>query len=630
MQTIRNNSVAVMADESGRGVKMLDLVRGTVWQLDEASAVWGGCITKNDYPTSEGVRSLKVLEPVKATADNGSLAVMYNAGVCPVTFLYTLLPDGVEVRLRAPESSEIESVSMPGAFLPAGEPMKLLLPIMQGMLWDGKGKEVSHMCRSGSHTGFSMMMYGVLGESGGLLGAAETAVDSLWWYQKDSRGFRVQNVQDSSLGSMRYERVMRFYLTDPGIVPVAKRYRARVKERGRFVSWEEKIAERPNLERLFGALMCYIGYGHDDLDYVAEFKKLKEYGFDRVLAYPVDFNCYKKDFLMGGLPPIHLTREQIKQITDMGYDVCPWTWVNEAIDEHTPENANMYRITRDGSRVFGWQIDDYKWYKVCSPEMDAFEGKAVTGDFEHMTWDHFDVLTCASIGECHAKDHRAHPGRAMSREEDLQWLRKTLKTGQANDNRKNAVSSESFNDLFSMEYDLGSVKAWPQYGPWAFWPVPLTGLVYHDSILHSWWEQHSYNVPWFNRGVGPELFEYGGGRADLQSSMDALLGCPPDVFPFGSQYTWTGRGSETFTFRYRFEDPEVQYALSKALPVAQLHRKIGKLEMTDFEILSDDGWVQRTAFADGTEVVANMGFYLRSDIKGMEPIMGQSWRVNPL
>ena len=28
-----------------------------------------------------------------------------------------------------------------------------------------------------------------------------------------------------------------------------------------------------------------------------------------------------------------------------------------------------------------------------------------------------------------------------------------------------------------MEYDIGSVKAWPQYGPWPFWPVPLTELV---------------------------------------------------------------------------------------------------------------------------------------------------------
>jgi hypothetical protein len=627
MLMIKNGAVAVMADETGHGLRMLDLRRGAVWQLDEASAVWGGRITKNDYPTEEGLRSLRALAPLQAAVESGALVVTYAAGDTRVTFHYSLLDDGVEVRLPPPAGGDVEAVSMPGAFLPAGERMRLLLPIMQGMLWDGRGQEVSHMRRSGSHTGFAMMMYGVLGQSGGLLAAAETAVDSLWWYQKDGRGFRVQNVQDSSLGSMRYERVMRFYFTDPGIVPVAKRYRARVRERGRFVSWEEKIAARPNLERLFGALMCYVGYCHDDLDYVAEFRKLRDYGFDRALVYPVAFNCYDPNILMGGLPPIHLGREEIGQIREMGFDVSPWTWINEAIDDHSARVAAMYRITRDGGRIFGWQIDDTAWYKVCSAEMNAFEANAVAGPFDHMTWDHFDVLTCASIGECHALNHAAHAGRPLSREEDLAWLRKTLTTGKGAGEKSRAVSSESFNDLFSLEYDIGSVKAWPQYGPWAFWPVPLTGLVYHDSILHSWWEPHNYNSPYFNRAVGPDLFEYGGGRADLQAATDALLGCPPDVFPFGAQYGWTGRGYETIVYRFRFEDPLVQHALAKALPVAGLHRRIGKLEMTDFDILSEDGWVQRTAFADGTEVVANLGCNLRSDVAGVEPIMGQSWRT---
>jgi hypothetical protein len=168
------------------------------------------------------------------------------------------------------------------------------------------------------------------------------------------------------------------------------------------------------------------------------------------------------------------------------------------------------------------------------------------------------------------------------------------------------VSSENFNDAYAADYDLGSVKAWPQYGPWPFWPVPLTMLVYHDSVIHSWWEPHNYNNTYFGRtrAVGP-FFEYGGGRPRLQATLDALMGCPPDVFPFGAQYGWTGKGTETFTFRYRFEDPEVQAALRQALPVARLHRRIGPCEMVHFKILSEDGYVQESAFSDGTRVVAN-------------------------
>ncbi len=626
MQTISNGAVSITAEDNGRGLTLKDLKRGTIWLLDEASAKWCGSDTHNhdadDYPAH-----FQPLAPVRAQAEGDCLAVSVLAGDYPLTFRYTLLSDGLEVRLPPVSGGQVKAVSMPGAFLPAGEPMKLLLPIMQGMLWDGRGENIRRVCRSGAHYGFSMMMFGVLAESGGLLVTAETAVDSLWWYQKDDRGIRAQNMQDNSLGALRYERVIRLYFTNPRIVPLAKRYRARVKERGRFATWEEKIAKRPGLQKLFGSLMCYIGYCQDDLNYARELEKIKAYGFDRALVYPVDFNCYDRGFQMGGLPPIRLPQEEIDRILALGYDVCPWTWINEAIDDQTPERAAMYRITRDNSRVFGWQIDENKWYKVCSPEMYRREREAVSGSFSRMTWDHFDVLTCASIGECYATDHWGHPGQPLSRDQDLQWLRRTLVAGQGEDSRGSIVSSENFNDLFSLEYDIGSVKAWPQYGPWVFWPVPLTSLVYHDSILHSWWEMHSYNAGYFNRRADPNLFEYGGGRPALQAAADALMGCPPDVFPFGAQYAWTGRGAQTRVFRFRFEDPQVQHALALALPVAGLHRRIGKLEMTDFEILSEDGWVQRSAFADGTEVTANFGYVLRNDVEGIEPIGGHQWRV---
>src|SRR5262249_14928362 len=140
-----------------------------------------------------------------------------------------------------------------------------------------------------------------------------------------------------------------------------------------------------------------------------------------------------------------------------------------------------------------------------------------------------------------------------------------------------AVSSESFNDAYARDYDLGSVKAFPMFRHWPFWPVPLTGLVYHDSMIHTHWEVQNYNFGGFSRAGPDGLFEYGGGRPALQAALDALMGTPPDVFPFGAQYQWTGRGAETTLTTFRFEDPEVQVALRHALPVAQLHREIGKL-----------------------------------------------------
>jgi len=211
----------------------------------------------------------------------------------------------------------------------------------------------------------------------------------------------------------------------------------------------------------------------------------------------------------------------------------------------------------------------------------------------------------------------------MSKTEDRWWIKKLLLAGQTGGR---AVSSESFNDAYSLECDLGSVKAWAQYGPWPFWPVPLTMLVYHDSMIHSWWEPHNYNNSYISHNPGK--FQYGGGRAGIMSAMDALYGCPPDVFPFGAMYTWTGNGRETFAYKFRFEDPETQYALRLALPVAKHHEKIGKLEMTDFLILSDDGYLQESTFADGTKVVANFSPEIHySEAYGS--IMGESWKSIP-
>ena len=684
MISIQNERVAVAVENNGRKLVLHDRVRNVSWALDEASAICGGRVTTNETILEDKLRALPPLKPLKAvvantvkaanvntadtavkTAANATavagdrLIVTYKAGDGEATYTYRLLNDGVEVRLSPPRDAAIETMSMPGAFAPQEGSMKLLLPIMQGMLWDGRGGHMDKTARMGSHQ-FSMQMYGILGDKAGLLCANITTVDSFWRYWKDEAGFGIMNIQESSLGVMGYDRIVRFYFTGPTIKDVCKRYRRHVKEQGRFYSWEEKRGARPQIDRLFGALMCYIGYCHDDLNYVAEFKKLVDYGFDRILAYPVLFNCYDLDFLMGGYPPIRIPDCDIEAIKALGVDVCPWSWLNEAIDTHTAERDRMYRISRDGNRVFGWQIDDYKWYKVCSPEIYRYEVKAAGGACANMTWDHFDVLTCATIGECYAMDHISHLGAPLSRQQDMEWLKQTLNAARAENGSggstggsmsgsmgdvssgvaggrlgasgaagaagaRVAISSECFNDLFSMEYDMGSCKAFPQYGPWIFWPVPLTSLVYHDSMMHTWYEIHNYNASQLSRAVGPNLFEYGGGRPDSQSALDALTGSPPDVFPFGTQYGWTGRGAETFAYRFRFEDPLVQYALEKAMPVAKLHRKIGMLEMVDYEILSEDGWVQRSAFADGTEVIANFGVNLRNDIEGVQPLLGNQW-----
>jgi hypothetical protein len=350
------------------------------------------------------------------------------------------------------------------------------------------------------------------------------------------------------------------------------------------------------------------------------------------LVYPVRFNSYDKDIVMGGKPAISLTKTQVLEIKKLGYDVAPWSWLNERLDNHEPGTETMFRRSSDGMMQENWAIDAQQWYDVCYSFLLEHQNQALESKVSDITWDHFDVLSCVPPKECYALDHINHLGRPMARNESRAWVRRLFHTDRA---KGLAVSSENFNDAYACDYDIGSVKAWPQYGPWPFWPIPLTMLVYHDSLIHSWWEVHNYNSPWFGRTRSSRFFEYGGGRPRLMAALDALMGCPPDVFPFGAQYGWTGYGKETFLYRYRFEDPEVQIALREALPVAQLHRRIGMHEMINFEILSDDGYVQATTFANGTRVIANFSRDVvgRTQgighvvLDGVAALMPESWQV---
>lgn len=322
MLSVRNSNIGLYCLENGKNLSISDYNTGESWIMDEESLVYG------DVDNAGGHKAkLKALIPLKAEKiANDKLCLTYSAAISTVMMIYTLCEEYIEVVLSSNISDEIGIVSFPGSFNSSQASKKYLLPIIQGMLWDGRGKPFESRLQEAGHSGFTMAMLGIIGRKGGLLCTSETADDCLWWIGKDKEERTwATNLQVNSLGTMRYDRRVRLYLTKPTITDIAKTYRKRVIERGRFITWEEKIKERPALERLFGTIMCFIGYCQDELDYAKECEKLKAYGFDKALLYSVRFNSYSKEFLMGGFPPINLNKEVIKQIKALGYDVAPWS-----------------------------------------------------------------------------------------------------------------------------------------------------------------------------------------------------------------------------------------------------------------------------------------------------------------
>lgn len=163
----------------------------------------------------------------------------------------------------------------------------------------------------------------------------------------------------------------------------------------------------------------------------------------------------------------------------------------------------------------------------------------------------------------------------------------------------------------------------------AFWTVPMTMLVYHDSAVHDWWELHNYNNTLYGQFQhASNLGNKEEGHPREKAAMDALYGCPPNVFAFGRQYYWVGFPErKTDSFTVSLDDTRVKEALAIALPVAQLHRRIGRLEMIAHEFLSADGAVQATTFADGTRVIANFAPEPR-EVPGHPTMAATSWRTS--
>jgi hypothetical protein len=332
---------------------------------------------------------------------------------------------------------------------------------------------------------------------------------------------------------------------------------------------------------------------------------LRAHGFDTVLYYPTRLWQYSLDFTMGGDDPIWLSDTDIEWLKEIpGALLSPWGWCYEGLDDRSERMRGMFRHDERGAAIPHWRIDDKTWYVTCTPYQVAEVKRRYETDMRDMDWIHYDVGAMSLGLPCLNAGHELHACRPMGRREDMDWTRTLLGPG-TNGNR--IVSAEGFVDRYATSYDIGSTKILPAWGDSPFVPVPLTMLVFHDSTVHDWWELHNYNE---NRGFGiarHRMGVTGSGSPEKKAAMDALYGCPPNLFPFGRQYAWADwETRRTFSFSVAPEDESVQRAIRAALPVTRLHRRVGRCELVSFGFVTPDFSVQTTAFSDGTRVVANV------------------------
>ncbi|MFW6146133.1 MAG: hypothetical protein ACOC7R_02230 [Planctomycetota bacterium] len=615
MTTLENNKLRLVASDDR--VVIEDRLRRCAWIWRSRDA---------EFTCSSGTAPQHLRRPTVTAADE-TVEVCFDVDGGRVRYAWSLRDDYAKVRLAC-DAPDVEAASLPGPVAAAEGTAWAAVPVYQGLLLRGSVHRWRRRVRHGGHEGFSIATGALLGERGGLLVAHESPANWRAWYgQYDGGpGFHFEHLRCPADGWV--DAAVRLTPVDADLTAACKRYRRRIIERGPFVTWSEKIERKPIVKDLFGAMMAFIGYNRDDaIDYVAGAKALAKRGFDSVFYYPVRMCSYSLGFLMGGDEPIWLSDAQLDAMHAVpGAHLAPWGWVYEGLDDGSDVMRSIFRHHASGPEK-GWKIDDFQWYCVCTPYQVEHIRKRFTTDMRAMDWIHYDVNATIAGRPCLADDHAAHGNAPMGRRDDIEWIR-TLFGGGTVGNR--VVSSEGFGDHFAGHYDIGSTKCLPLWdGAANTVPVPMTMLVFHDSCIHDWWEVHNYNAnPGFPIADLPEgIARAGSGLPALKAAMDALYGCPPNVFPFGRQYGWVDKpGGRSYAFTMSLDDPGVAEALDCALPVTRLHKRIGTCELTTWESLSDDDTVQRTTFSDGTRVVANLSDEPREapDVGRME---GHTWET---
>jgi hypothetical protein len=508
---------------------------------------------------------------------------------------------------------------LPGVFRPEGCGSFLTaIPNGQGFLHTGKGPAFYRPLWGAESGGFSMAMFGQITEKSALLTITETDADAVLHWEKTSGGeIRVMWRQEPSLGKLSYRREVVLFPCDANLTSLCKLYRRYEIEKGRFKTWEEKISRRPKLAELFGSAMIFTGYNMDtELNYETAFRKLKAAGIDKAYVYPVYFTQ-------------NLTAEANKKLTvpwadyrnivgtlkELGYMAGAFIYI---MDSPTNDKKDL-RFDSNKQPIVHWEMEGIKWCSLSNQKRIEINRSIVDAELKKLDGVHYDTLTGMPLKEDYNPEHIGDgAAERAARKEILDYaVEKGL-----------IVSSEGFYGRMTGSYDLCNTKYSNMLGGDEYCIVPMTMLVYHDCAYHTWWEVDNYNNPehlsQYGRGYW-QRFPWGGGTPARQAAVDALMGTPPDIFPFGMQWNFIPHSKNLYYYKPVLEDSLVQEAIAHAKPVMALNKRIGKLEMIEHRLHRPDGAIQETVFADGTRVVANFA-NVQLESPGIGVLEPQSWK----
>ncbi|MFC1671744.1 DUF5696 domain-containing protein [Planctomycetota bacterium] len=539
---------------------------------------------------------------------------------CAFTWEETNTTDTLRVTLRNPNGKEMGTcrcgvelvddavrftiVDYKGEFSNLGFPPPLeqdalLIPMQNGTILR-EPRERYIKCFH--NIGLSMRWFGGLKGDSAYLAIFETPWNATLW----SSGEKLEATPtwELSKDEWSYPRTITYRFMKGGPTEVCKTYRTWAEGRDLVKTLRDKAADNPLVEKMAGLRMIKIRLlDHQCEEYMKNLPEWSVPGGHKVWSTFDDALQMANDIKDLGVKnaAIVLTGWTIRGYDNLHPDILPpceeiggsdglHKLIKESPfpvglhDNYTdiyadaPSFPHGIRILADGTRSGGNVWDGGQAFNVClKPGLEYCKRNMKDVMKFNPKLMFIDVLGAGAPQECFDPDH------PIDNQEDVEYRGKLF---QHLMDQGQIVGAEVGQDwaVKHVHYCEGIMgESYIPFHEDRFREsMPLWNLTFHDCVVAYWYQMRTYAQDYIYYRVKPECFQ------DWREKMLWDL-------VFGNPSNWTFKG----------EFPDMHQRMKDTLILEESHEKIGFEQMTDHQLLSDDGKIRRSTFSDGTQITVN-------------------------
>lgn len=461
-----------------------------------------------------------------------------------------------------------------------------------------------------------MPLWGRVSGKYGFSAIVETPFDACMFSSFGRHGAFVNSVHwRSSLGKLGYERKIRFTFHDNcDYNTIAKDYRSYLKEKGQFVSIDEKISKNSNIKNLIGCPVLhhrvytkiqpeskfYDKNGTNDFlcatfeERAEQLKTIKKMGLEKLYIHTdgwgVDGYDNKHPYI---LPPCEKAGgwEGLKSLSEvcrsLNYIFALHDQYRDFYYSSKAFDMDKSILNIDGSHPFCSIWDGGKHSFLCAAQALPFVKQTYSELEEHgvdVQGAYLDVFAVVPGDECFNKDHMQTREQSIkSRAECLDYL----------NDRGLIMSSEEpamqlLNSIALVHHGPHTLRP-QESGEAVGIPVPLGSLVFHDCLMIPWDWWNNWGIP---KGESGEAY------CALHAGM-------PYFHPFGMRSIKLGTGNLSADSELASEN-ELKKEIERVKSLSELQERLYNKEMVSHKFLDDSYKIQQTIYSDGTVITADV------------------------